>query len=421
MEQVKFISEKIEKGQEKDGSIDFFDVEDFEKRIAFYRQEIGKSSTEEDMKESIQREYNLFLRFEQLQTTYLWRTLIHSDDPYIKAIREKNQKRSDRWITMTMVDLSCELEKGTFPVDSWIACLHEYKNMLENYNEQLQQAKPQIIKEIVKGFDRNINPLLDEAKNTEDLKRTLEAIHFKIKDPLTSGRSIGNHNSAYATISLDLHELIKEEGEHLSPDAMRLIAHEAMHAWSTGQTLKHTKVFQDEDGGTTFENSITHNQWTGLEVSGAAVTRFKWLNEAMTELLASGLTETEAESYSQERRLLKLLLTKGAKNIPIKTLINAYFEQRGYAAQDNEKKHHYWKIFIQEIRQAYSHDKEFLVKLDILVQDGGIKAAIELLEHWDPKHPVPINVKEIEKEKEEKVEKRRKEIMTELGMKEDEE
>ncbi|MES2087898.1 MAG: hypothetical protein V4467_02805 [Patescibacteria group bacterium] len=333
--------------------------------------------------------------------TYFWRVALQSNDPYFAGVREQftgKKATFQEFIEKIKEDLTAR----TVPQNSWIAGLAEYKNFLVEHNTKLQEITPSIRTYIAKNFISKINPQLDNPKSEEELAARLEEIQLQIRDPLNSSELIGSHNGAENTIGLSLQVLLSEDaegGKGLSKEALALIAHEAIHALSSGQIVRHTSSRKYEDGMIS-RDTITSPQWAGLKVAGFAVSRFTWLNEAVTETLGAELVGVAPSGYPEERKLLGLLLVKGKKKLDMRTFVNAYFEKKGYQA-DESTGVVFWNRMREEIRESFDHDPQFLVKLDILVQNKGVGAAIALLENWDVTNPALINVKEVEKKDEE--------------------
>jgi hypothetical protein len=247
--------------------------------------------------------------------------------------------------------------------------------------------------------------------------KVLEGINLEIRDTLKIDQAVGTHDGSNNTIDLDQSTMEDYfmNGE-LSPKSLNLITHEVLHAISSGQIVIHHLISKYKDGGMNWtDSSYPQPQWSGLKTNGFNVSRFTWLNEAVTENLSAHAVETKPSAYPDERKLLELLMTKGKKVIDKKVLTNAYFERRGYQANDNEGQK-FWNLMRQEIRESYDHDPQFLIKLDILIQNKGIEEAIKLLENWNPNDPKYIDIAEIEGKKKPQEEQELAKIRSDLGI-----
>lgn len=405
-----FNKEDIQKMQEDSKPFDVFGVDDFDRRIATIKED---KSTYEDLehdkgmqtiflereaalKRDIQYRYDIFLTLDsKVPSTYshlFWKIVFDSTDPFILSIARfahktfpDNEKfRND----MIKLDIRAALKDKSMPTETWLNVIRTYKQKLEDSNKDLQEALPAIKTFITKSFVERINPLLENPKTELELIEILETIRMRIKDPFIEN-AIGTHNASQNIIHLD-QSVIQgySEKREMSPEGLHLITHEALHAISSGQVVSHKLTFYEDEEKT---KTHIHPEWSGLAVSGAEVVRFTWLNEAMTEILSGYVVGIEPLFYKKERQVLELLLVKGKKIIDIDILINAYFEKKGYQA-DKDTGHVFWNKMRQEIRESYDHDPQFLIRLDILIQEKGIEEAITLLENWDSTNPTKIDI-----------------------------
>ncbi len=378
-------------------------------------EEMIRRSKVDRVQRSINTNYDTFLELESKATfensVSMWLVIFSSRHPFLRKIRsdvetegippdQRTKERKER--------IKNALRDRSMPIEAWLAALDEYKNKLVKFNEQLEARTPHIRKYIAKEFIARINPDLENPKTEEELMHVLNSVNLRIKDPLNSYKSIGSHSSADSTIDLNLSILRYDlaQDQDFSPQALDLIAHEEMHALSSGQVVEHklTFTYDEEDGEEEIDEDmktrgVLQSQWHGLLVSGFEVNRFSWLNEAITETLSAKLVGIDPIHYPKEREFLDLFLIKGKKPIDKKLLVNAYFEKRGYQAPDDEdEKHKFWKQFRQEVREAYDHDPQFLVKLDILIQEKGVDAAITLLKEWNTENPQKTTAMSAEEE-----------------------
>ena len=386
--------------------IDRFDVDSLEENVEFYKRNgfVPDDKRLEYMKNTIGNAYDSFLGigniFSPRRTFAFWNILYNSKDQYFSAIRaeaEARREEQDGGFALVKRRVVDALVDRSLPIESWIFVLKEYKKMLEGYNQYVQEIAPEMRRFVAQKFIERINPQIEKPRNEEDLMSILNAVNFQIRDPLISVGTIGSYTGADKTIDLDLSiilDMAKEGG--VSKKTLNVISHESLHAITSGKVLRHEKTLTFNEGPN-WKEGVTRPQWSGLEVSGYRTDRFEWLNEAITETLSSYMVEIEPVEYPQERKLVDLLLVKGRKKIDKKLLINAYFEKKGYEADEKEGQK-FWNQFRREIQESYDHDKQFLVKLDILIQHKGIMAAIELLDSWKPENPQQIDIKTVEKE-----------------------
>ncbi len=408
---------KTKQGQREGKPLDVLDVERFKYEIQYWtaekeRYENPKNDTErmrrrniiDTRRQIIDRNYDKFLDVDSkniFQRTFLfWQIIYQSEDPYFKNLREEI-KQTDPESKLILSEQRSRVKEAlkdrVMPIQVWLGVLEEYNKVLIKFDKDLKEVTPRVRKYIASRFMENINPELEIPKTEEELMEVLDSVNLRVRDPLRSYQVIGTHSGGERTIDLDLAILLfsSEGEERISDETFMLIAHEELHALSSGQVVKHEITYTYDQGSkdeTFNKSSVTRPQWSGLATSGFKVTRFTWLNEAMTETLASRLVGAKPQSYEKEIELLGLLLTKGRRQIDQKLLTNAYFEKRGYQAPDDEdEKHKFWKQFRQEVREAYDHDPQFLVKLDTLIQEKGVDKAIALLKKWDPEHPQNYN------------------------------
>jgi hypothetical protein len=387
--------EELEKQKEKrrSGSIDVFDVKRLGEAID-YRERIRKLSLEDSLasqnryiQNKIEQTYYLFLKQENsIGGSIFYSVLYRSNHPFFLDIKKDIESGKDEddpeRIAEFIEKTRHYLIDRAIPEDAWVSILREYSNMLKDYDRQLKEISPKLKQQIIELFIKKINPELDEPKTEKDLIETLETINLEIRDPLKSSEIAGTHNSSDRTIDVDLSILFRNKLQNkpnFSKEAINTIAHEILHVISSGQVVEHSFTFKDQTGSIGYIS--TKDQWSGLQVSGFRVKRFDWLNEAMTEEMSADMTDAEDLSYVLERELLRLLLTKGKKQIDKKILKNAYFERRGYqkSGKDGQK---FWNKFREAIRESYDHDPQFLIKIDDIVQKEGVFAAIKIMREW---------------------------------------
>ncbi len=162
-----------------------------------------------------------------------------------------------------------------------------------------------------------------------------------------------------------------------------IFVHEIFHALS-GLT-----VLAEREEPTYEEFDNMEATKLGLQIGS----RFRWLNEAITENFQCTLLDQNQEpnpytTYEDERKLLELLRTRGKNPIPEGLFIAAYFENYDTEARDQEKLAiPAWRKLNQAIDEAYAPG--FLAKLEKLIkkhsnpddeyEKDGINKAIECL------------------------------------------
>jgi|GEM_PF-3657204 len=323
-------------------------------------------------------------------TIFIWRIIYASNDPFVQSIRDKSAT-SYSGLSQVVVeqffrtDVVETLRNGNMPLDLWISFLVEYKELLLKNNDQVEQLNPSIKIFLRERFLDRINPVLSCKIKEEEIGKLLEETNFVVKDPLFDLASVGSHKPSVRTVRLSLSTLLGNGAENNT----HIMAHEFLHVASTGQVVARTSHTKGLSPYTT-----THSQWSGLSAKGFDEEKFTWLNEAVTEVLAAIMVDCEPVTYLSYIKLMNLLLTKGKKQISFETLANAYFEKKGYKAPE-EDKHEFWKFLMREIRESYDHDKQFLVKLSLMVEKMGTDSAIEFLETWNPENPSKIDMKSL--------------------------
>lgn len=229
------------------------------------------------------------------------------------------------------------------------------------------------------------------------------------QNPFFSPGVVGSHIPHAGIISLSCSALFDIENDQLKAGILHLVTHECLHAITAGKVVEHNRT-RTLQGKTTNIKSVG-TQWSGLsaKTSDSFNPRFSWLNEALTEWISATSLQVPVDGYVEEIELMELLLHKGKKMIEIRTLANAYFESKGLESdtlfENKDGKHTYWNTFRDAIRESFDHDPQFLIKLDIMVQNEGTGKAIEFLQNWDPEKPAAIDIKKIEVGSEERNEK----------------
>jgi len=215
-----------------------------------------------------------------------------------------------------------------------IECNEERKNLLaENWEEIMAK----------------VNFLLEEGIKNGSIKRDLEYA-FKILELqrmsdydsfFVERNSEGAHNSALQTIEFDLSTSFE--------DLPHVILHEMIHALSGASILKTTSMDSEKAEETKIRNQRVGLMYTNVDHESGKIKGRKlvWLNEAVTEEIASELCNDDFIAYPKERRKLKQLYELG---IDREIIYNAYFED--YDPDDPERVPH-WKKFVAELKKVF--------------------------------------------------------------------
>jgi len=405
----------VQKENLADESIDYFDVEKLKADFASYNQEKERidrapfwrnliqdkrtrTLANEDRLSAIFYSYKEFSELsdytdEELLhphvTKFLWQTILNSQNPYIIKLKSEHK---ENFFEVAFLNL---LKSETLPIEVWLEILQDYKNLLSESDRKIGEMAPKIHEQVADDFIERINPDLETKLTREQILQKLQDSLLKIKDPLIYKNS-GTHTPVTKVTRVNLNQDILNG--IITPENYHTIAHENLHCLSTGQILEYRfPGFDDDNNPKTIVQRDA--QWIGLNVRAVLDSKFNWLNEALTEILASQLSNFPPNSYQSERELLDLILKNGRKQIDIKILYNAYFEKKGKEATKGEDGHKFWKKFRAEIREAYDHDPQFLIRLDDLIREKGLGAATAILKDWDPENPVIIETRSTKDEK----------------------
>ncbi len=170
---------------------------------------------------------------------------------------------------------------------------------------------------------------------------------------------------------------------------MHLYFHEMFHAIAGKTVLINKDPDIEEESLDTLDT-----QRGGLLFTLPEVTRFFWLNEAITESITNEVMKNvlrkdfekseekvasylEGSSYKKEQELLELLIEAGRPYLDEKLFYAAYFEDFEPSLPEGQRIPH-WKALWKAINQAY--EPGFLAKLDRYVQKNGIEAAIKTMQ-----------------------------------------
>jgi len=394
--------EELEKNNESKANspIDLLDIEGFEKTITSLQLE--GPHNEADIKILTTEKYAEFITaihsVNEADIVLLFSKITEPDS--VSILDDGNPKNSEEAEdenskTSIFTKFVKDTEEGTLPPEVFIKLLKRYKETLESYNDILQEFAPAFKDSIVRGFLLKIDPLLEDKKDEHELKDILERVTLRIKDPLSNSVSVGTHVAGNLTIELSLTHLLQaiSTGGESTREFLNLIAHESLHAISTGTVLKQTRTYSYGEDVGSIEMPRVVAQWSGVSAATTGETRLRWLNEALTETLSTTIANIEPTSYHDEIQLFRLLMSKGVNQINQSIFVNAYFEDKGYASDSDDDtviKYKHWKHLRNCIRDAYPHDPQFLVKLDNFIQRNSVGEAIKLMENWDPSSPAPL-------------------------------
>lgn len=167
-----------------------------------------------------------------------------------------------------------------------------------------------------------------------------------------------------------------------------IIYHELLHG-ICGRTL--TESTSNDGKIRTVHADVTNipklNDWEGFQrvglvfINGGNV-MLEWLNEAVVEDINMRLAEEDETrgAYEKARELLKHLRTSGKNEISEKLFFDAYFEDYKTDLPQGEKIPK-WRKLIRALNEAY--EPGILIKIDKLVREEGISAAIKFLQGYD--------------------------------------
>lgn len=160
------------------------------------------------------------------------------------------------------------------------------------------------------------------------------------------------------------------KGEYL----FSTLVHESIHALE-GRTVQ----LEFEEGW--FD--IQH-QRSGVKFFGEN-SRFRWLDEAITEDLSVKITGYEDDTYETERKIFKFLTTGGKIPVPEQKFYNAFFEnydpQKPYGQRIPA-----WNELQRLLRESFGPN--ILLRLDKIIEEfgkenneDGLQKALETLEN----------------------------------------
>ncbi len=259
------------------------------------------------------------------------------------------------------------VEPKTFPLDLYEQMLRIHAENFAAKQKEFEKRLPQLMQD----FSQRIRGLIAEKQLPLDetaLKRILEETTFRLADALTTRlkERWGEYDVEKGMVSI--------AGQIPSEEQAHTLGHEMLHTLS-GRTI----VTLDTEGRP--EDSFILHQRVGTDFFsefGGMISRFKWLNEAITEKLTTKLYQSPSQFYPKERELMELLLSHG--KYPIieeKFLTDAYFENYD---PNHPEKVPAWKTLTFVINKSYRPG--FLVDLDKIIKRDGIQRAINLVRNW---------------------------------------
>lgn len=258
---------------------------------------------------------------------------------------------------------------------------HEiWLKVVERHVEQFIDFKKKFEEEIEPGFRRDFLKSLEElydagiVPSIEKAKETISLVRVEVQDAANQlfEEKYGHYSCGLHVVVIGSHGINKKR---FKKDIYKTYVHEMFHAISgkTIQEIKDPSIFvndEDDEDDEMFEYKVDR---VGFKI----LNRFRWLNEAVTELLAQTIVpDTERKSYKYEIELFRLIMEKCG--LSSKDFFRAYFEnydpnevrQSGSAIIE-------WKRIYGIITDKLG--RGFLVSVDNKVKTIGIKETLELL------------------------------------------
>ncbi|MEN9921630.1 MAG: ubiE/COQ5 methyltransferase family [Candidatus Parcubacteria bacterium] len=361
-------------------SLDIMDVQSLEKQM---------EENPEDSTAILNKSIDKFLEiFENLYKVDRYKlavfiTLIRENNWLSNAIELKgeNTSLSDYYEGLVLV-----LKNKTINKEQWLAFLRGYKKYLEKQNEWLIENREDLVTNFISQFDERINPLLTKPVSIEEIEEILRNNEIRLSDILNFEHD-GLHNFS-GIIYIGLANLVtldhtEEEAELI---LNQIFNHETLHAITGGQAVQRNRFDGEEEDEygvrTVYWSAEGDEEWSGLQVHQFKGKKFIWLNEAITESLATVSTGGEPIAYPEEIKLFNLICEKGKINPQI--FYDAYFEKKGRLRNKNSDRN-FWNELIKKLNEAFPmRNKKFLVCLDDIIREDGIERGLEFVlnEEW---------------------------------------
>jgi hypothetical protein len=254
----------------------------------------------------------------------------------------------------------------------------------EEYSTDLFETMKEKSKVIRVDFIEGVNKMLEENGTEYDLAKVAEIVNSIQINFFTSNYfSRKNVQGGY----MPRHKVYIKIDKGVFPTQYKnAMYHELLHAI----TADLENIFSFEGESNNLANRGTQSD--GLEFRGIKTKRFEWLNEAVTENLATYLSKQSSPrfqsfSYEQERNMLDILISKKKKGVDLdlnsfnKTYFRVLRKNNGNDLDTNND----WKNLNEKIDEAFC--PRFLVKLDLFIEKNGIDKAVKIIETWENGNP----------------------------------
>jgi len=244
-----------------------------------------------------------------------------------------------------------------------VAHVKRFEDNLSTFDTQVQTWQSQFDKRLREKIASGSYPLSIEVLERR-LQNTKVVLGDALRDDLTSDK--GGHFEVEREIAMIAQQELRRRGE-------KVYTHEMLHALS-GRTLvaeKPKNPIADDD-----ENYYYNAQRVGLRFQSGESSRFRWLNEGVTESLTQDICTITDTTYEKERELFKLLQQQGKIPVSEELFIKAFFENYNPDLPYGERIPA-WKHLYSAINNAYVPG--FLLKLDKYVGTNGIEKTIDTM------------------------------------------
>jgi hypothetical protein len=296
-----------------------------------------------------------------------------------KIIKENTEEYKKLLQNFTLMLINGEISPLPFDMYERLLIIHgkEFNVKQKEFSEKVPKLKEDFFNNSIELINKGSFPI-----DTESLKQRIDMVVFYFNDSLTGAlkERWGSYSDGHHAVYI---------GDNVPNDIIKWVFfHEMLHAIS-GQTIvgqSSSKAYSNngpvESLDTVPENSndiFFNEQRVGLsfhiENKPELISRFDWLNEAVTEDLNGYFANKKGGAYSMERQILYYLVSGGKKHIPFKLFKEAYFEN---FEPKNKEKIPAWKELYKEINDAF--EPNYLLKLDKLIKEKGLKEVIKILD-----------------------------------------